>query len=88
MRLINTITYIFSLTVVIPPPASAFPIDISTSKVTGIRSPLVPSPTPSSRRWDNGSQTPSDPQVFCRGEFEAPIFTTGDEDLGGPGVLI
>ncbi|KAI0104052.1 hypothetical protein F4776DRAFT_668815 [Hypoxylon sp. NC0597] len=88
MRLINTITYVFPLAIVIPPPASAFPVGISTSKVTGIRPPPVLPPTPSSRRWDNGSQTPSDPQVFCRSEFEAPIFTTGDEDLGGPGVLI
>ncbi|KAI1412477.1 hypothetical protein F5Y13DRAFT_43355 [Hypoxylon sp. FL1857] len=76
MRLTRKITYVFSLAIVILVPASAFPISISTSKATGARPNPILSATVSSRRWNNDSQTPSDdPQVFCRSESEAPIYT-------------
>ncbi|KAI0880303.1 uncharacterized protein GGS22DRAFT_197604 [Annulohypoxylon maeteangense] len=44
----------------------------------------VRSSTSSPHYWQNSS----DIQVFCRNETQAPIFTEGDEDLGGPGIVI
>ncbi|KAI1370957.1 hypothetical protein F4677DRAFT_326007 [Hypoxylon crocopeplum] len=89
MRFSTKAAYILTFASTIYRPALSFPARIPIPSAVGTRHARTLSMSmPRPRQWHNGSQIPSDPQIFCRNDSEAPIFTTGDEDLGGPGVLI
>ncbi|KAI2465760.1 hypothetical protein F4781DRAFT_13728 [Annulohypoxylon bovei var. microspora] len=86
MRLLNaTVAYLISvLAIATFPLAFTSPIDSSNTRVIGARPRRVRTSASSPRYWQNNSDT----QIFCHDESEAPIYTEGDEDLGGPGVII
>ncbi|KAI8965319.1 hypothetical protein F5Y11DRAFT_362312 [Daldinia sp. FL1419] len=63
------------------------PVNTSDRRIVSPRYRRAPSINPS-HRWSNISRGTNDPQIFCHDESQPPIYTAGDEDSGGPGVLV
>ncbi|KAI1074516.1 hypothetical protein F5B20DRAFT_432516 [Whalleya microplaca] len=84
IRVASCLCSIFSL----PLTTSAAPIGASSVHVqrvstrAGFIPPWINSTTP------NNGTIPADPQIFCRQETQKPIYTAGDNDTGGRGVVI
>ncbi|KAK6948050.1 hypothetical protein Daesc_009814 [Daldinia eschscholtzii] len=75
------------------------PVGFSDPEAVSARHRRYPSPNLSRHYWYNTSNVTSDPQIFCHNESQTPMYTVtvltkltcdlvGDEDLGGPGVLL